>query len=418
MECAKLKPKVEIDCRWIVCYLLAAGNTGGNAKLVSFTMNCWSQNRVVLLTPTGRGALATILLQGPNCVAIADTYFRPSSRRPLAESETGRIRFGRWRFAADQSGEEVVVCRVAADSLEVNCHGGRAAAEAIIGSLVAKGCHQLTWRQWLHDSTDVPLAADARIALASATTRRTAAILLDQLQGRLQEALLEAANHLSAGKLQNALTQLGDTLQFADVGLHLTSPWRVVLAGRPNVGKSSLVNAILGFKRAIVFDQPGTTRDVVTAATALDGWPVLLADTAGLRDAGDVIEQAGVTRAQEALGGADLIVLVFDDSATVNDDDRALSEAFPQALIVFNKCDLHRANASRASALRTSALTGENIARLIDLIVQHIVPSVPPDGAPVPFTKDHVEAIKQAMLLASGGHLREAAERLRAFCGV
>ena len=87
-----------------------------------------------------------------------------------------------------------------------------------------------------------------------------------------------------AADLQAAAARIREWLAWEDFGLHLTRPWNVVLAGRPNVGKSSLINALLGYTRSIVFDQPGTTRDVVTAATAIDGWPIELSDTAGLRE--------------------------------------------------------------------------------------------------------------------------------------
>src|SRR6185503_7750192 len=106
-------------------------------------------------------------------------------------------------------------------------------------------------------------------------------------------------------------------LALAEVGLHLTTPWRVVFAGPPNVGKSSLVNALLGYPRAIVYDQPGTTRDVLTASTAFDGWPFELRDTAGLRDgiSLDSVEVEGVARARAQIATADLVVFVHDRSA-------------------------------------------------------------------------------------------------------
>ena len=112
-----------------------------------------------------------------------------------------------------------------------------------------------------------------------------------------------------------------EMLQFRDLGLHLTTPWRVVLAGAPNVGKSSLMNAIAGYQRAIVSPTPGTTRDVVTVTTAIDGWPVQLADTAGLRETQDELESAGVALADAAIGEADLVIVVSDASADSDVDE-------------------------------------------------------------------------------------------------
>ncbi len=94
--------------------------------------------------------------------------------------------------------------------------------------------------------------------------------------------------------LPSPVAHLDAVLRWTDLGTHLATPWRVVLAGAPNVGKSSLINALLGYGRAIVFDQPGTTRDVVTADAAIEGWPITLADTAGLHDASDATESAGI----------------------------------------------------------------------------------------------------------------------------
>ena len=113
------------------------------------------------------------------------------------------------------------------------------------------------------------------------------------------------------------------------LGRHLTRPWSVVLAGRTNVGKSSLMNALAGYGRAIVHHAPGTTRDAVALATAIDGWPVELCDTAGLRAADDAVERAGIERARQRLAQADLVVLVADRSVPWSAEDQALADQWP-----------------------------------------------------------------------------------------
>ena len=112
-----------------------------------------------------------------------------------------------------------------------------------------------------------------------------------------------------------------------------------MVAGRPNVGKSSLINALLGYPRSIVHPTAGTTRDVVTAATAIDGWPVLLADTAGLGVGGDAVERAGIALAHQQMAQADLIVLLFDLSVPWTAADDALLADWPEAMVVHNKSD-------------------------------------------------------------------------------
>src|SRR5205807_1170609 len=153
-----------------------------------------------------------------------------------------------------------------------------------------------------------PTRAAALEKLAHARTERTAAILLDQANGALETALKAIREQLRQRDATSARQSLDELLKFAALGQRLVEPWRVVVAGAPNVGKSSLVNALAGYQRSVVAPVPGTTRDVVTTALAFDGWPVELADTAGLRDAADELEEAGVARARATLLAADLVV--------------------------------------------------------------------------------------------------------------
>jgi tRNA modification GTPase len=225
------------------------------------------------------------------------------------------------------------------------------------------------------------------MALAEAPTARTAGILLDQYHGALAAAIRTALAAATAGDWRSAASTLDAVLAYRAVGLHLTTPWRVVLAGRPNVGKSSLLNALIGFQRAIVCDVPGTTRDVVTATTAIDGWPLQLADTAGLRATRDAVESAGVERATSAIIDADLVLLV-DDSI---DGPEAAAPNAKAVLRVLNKIDLlpplAQDNSKRWDNC-TSAITGTGVGELVAAIVSTLVPSPPPAGAAVPFTAD------------------------------
>jgi tRNA modification GTPase len=187
--------------------------------------------------------------------------------------------------------------------------------------------------------------------------------------------------------------------------LHLVEPWRVVLAGPPNVGKSSLINALVGYRRSIVFDQPGTTRDVVTVATAIDGWPIELSDTAGLRASDDALESAGVELARRQLAAADCVVLVFDVTEQWTYDFAALIEDYPAAIIVHNKADLRQdADAAlgqfggcHAQPLSTSAVTNHGIENLASTIVGRLVSDEPQPGEAVPFTLPQVEQLRAAL---------------------
>jgi tRNA modification GTPase len=364
---------------------------------------------VVLLTGPGRAAVASLLVEGPRATEIVAGLFHPAGRRPLGQYACGRIVFGRWQ--SPDEGEEIVVCRRAADRIEIHCHGGQAAAAAIIGSLVAAGCREWNWRDWTRDQAPDPIAAEAAIALAGAPTERTAMILLDQQQGALGRALDDLAARLAAGDAPGALARIERLLGWSALGAHLVSPWKVVLAGRPNVGKSSLINALLGYQRAIVHATPGTTRDVVTATTAVDGWPIELADTAGLRASGDALEAAGIERARQMLRAADLVVFVFDATAADEPDQHELRSEWPAALRVLNKCDL-AAPGDERPGLRTSALQGHGVDELARAIAARLVPAAPPTGEAVPFLPEHVQALVEARAALAGGDTAGAARLL------
>ncbi len=357
-----------------------------------------SPTHVVILTPPGRGAIATILVAGPAAIDTVSRLFHPASGKRLAQQPVDRIVFGRWGSTA---GEELVVARRGDERIEIHCHGGEAAPAAIVASLIAEGCVSMPWREWLRASSADPIAAAAQIALADAHTERTAAILLDQYTGALGRELGEIERLLASGgpraEIEARIQQLLDS---APLGLHLTRPWQVVIAGPPNVGKSSIVNALVGYQRAIVFDSPGTTRDVVTASTAVDGWPVEISDTAGLRASCDPLEAAGVELAQNRMATADAIVLVFDLSEPWNREHSELSSEVLSAanragsaitILVHNKCDLAQPHVhDRPTGLLTSAVTGQGIPDLVHQISRRIVPDLPPPGAAVPFTAEQV----------------------------
>jgi tRNA modification GTPase len=395
----------------------------------------------VELTPGGRGAVAVVLVAGPAAVSAVDACFQAGSGRPLAELPIGRIAVGRW---GGPEGEELVVCRRAEDRVEVHCHGGRAAVRGVIGPLIQRGCCEISWRDWLRHSSDDALRAEAHIALADAPTARTMGVLLDQYHGALSGAIRSAMAAIEARDWQRTATTLDGLLRYADVGLHLTTPWHVVLAGPPNVGKSSLINALAGFERAIVAPQAGTTRDVVTTGTAIAGWPVELADTAGLRKTSEELESAGVKLAHEAVLRADVVIAVQDARATGSDTnvERLLGALPPRVRIlhVLNKVDLLDAakrkgfdsnlsasegnagdSLARASghgeartAIATSAVTGQGIAALVDAIAHSLVPVAPPAGAAVPFRREHAAELEEARAAVARRDERAAESALQA----
>ena len=360
--------------------------------------------RAARLTPAGRGAVATIAVQGifpssdqsedgerahPNL----DALFRAANGRALTQQPLGRIAFGEWGIT---NPEELVVSRVAPNQLEIHCHGGDAAVQRVLSDLSRAGCEIVDWRELWDDENDY-LEVECQRILCQTTTWRTSKFVLNQANGVLRRAFqkLEVMAKTDDGAFEGEVDRL---LSWSDFGRHLSEPWSIVLTGRPNVGKSSLINALLGYERAIVFDEPGTTRDVVTGETAFDGWPVVLADTAGIRQTSVELESAGIALAQERLRIADLRLILLDVSQPPTADDTQILTEWPDALVVAHKVDLPGTWGDRlpASAIRVSSTTGEGVEALQKEIVQRLVPDVPNWETAIPLTQRQVEILRQA----------------------
>ncbi len=378
---------------------------------------------VSVLTPAGRGAVATVRVTGDVCLIDGPPpLFRAANRHPIAELPIGRVTFGEWGDVPAEEvatpWEEVVVCRTEDDVLEIHCHGGKAAAVRIVSDLESRGCRVSSSSAISQTAASEAAASDTGeslvdrecvAVLSRATTLRTADVLLQQQSGLLRERF-EQLRHLSS---DDAKRQADALLAWAAFGVHLTEPWRVVLCGPPNVGKSSLINALVGFSRSIVFDQPGTTRDVVTAETAFEGWPVLLSDTAGLREEADELEAEGIERARQQIVNADLRVVLVDVSMPLRDDDRHLVGAWPHAIVVAHKSDLPAVWGDEIlpGALHVSSLTGEGVTPLAEEIIRRLVPVVPAPMTPVPVTPRQVRLLREIRQLMDAESPEEEIQR-------
>lgn len=362
--------------------------------------------RMCLLTPTGRGAVAVVAVFGPAAEDVVGASFCAKNGKPLVGQPFERPVYGHW---GSPSGEDLIVCRRSAVEVEVHCHGGSQSVASVLRRLRAQGCLELAWQDWLRERTGCYMVAEAHAALASARTLSTATILLDQSAGALRNEINATCEDLQAGRAFDALARIERLLDRSGLGLHLTRPWQIIVAGAPNVGKSSLINAIVGYQRAIVFDQPGTTRDVVSTTTVAEGWPLHLSDTAGLHQTQDELEAAGIEAAAIKLAQADLLIWVVDpstlDASFACDCDDFLADRvahmglrLPELrLLVVNKSDLvNNPDRLPPGAIWTSALTGEGVERLLREIVNALIPVVPESGEAVPFTDRQVALLRSA----------------------
>jgi tRNA modification GTPase len=342
-----------------------------------------SDTTITVLTPPGSGAIAVLAVDGPAAWDAIRTLFRAAGSGLLPQ---GPPEHGMWfGWLGDQGGDEVIVSARPGNHFEFHCHGGRQVVDWIVQLFQGQGIAAGTPPAGASLAFADPTAA---ILLPFARTVRTAAILLDQAHG----AYVRAAQAAEAGG--SAADTIAATLRRnARAGGHLVEPWRVAIAGAPNAGKSSLLNALAGFDRSVVSPIPGTTRDALSTSVAFDGWPVDLSDTAGMRDATDTLEREGVDRARAASAGSDLVLWVVDASVRPPGSVYEIAEVFgmPEGrmMVVFNKTDIAKVPTTELpEAARVSARTGAGVAELSARIASALVPDPPAAGEPVPYTPE------------------------------
>jgi len=379
-------------------------------------------------TALGPGAIGIVRMSGPRAIQIAERVFRPAAGRLLGPKDSFRLLYG---HVVDPRTSEVVdevllaVMRgprsyTREDVAEFHCHGGVAAQRSVLQVVLSQGARlaqpgEFTKRAFLNGRIDL---AQAESVAAIVSARSTAALRASvrQLEGGLSsrvkktrarlvgvlagiEATLDFSDEdveevdwaQTARDLEAAAGELADLLKTALVGRALEQGVRTAIVGRPNVGKSSLLNALLARERAIVSDIPGTTRDTVEEGIEIGGIPIHLVDTAGIRRSSDPVEQLGVARSLRAIEQADLVLVVVDLSAPSSEDDReVLAAADPKrTIVVGNKRDLvagsdeelglaltEYAGTVRAGGWRVcvvSALTGNGLDRLRALVEESVL---------------------------------------------
>ena len=299
---------------------------------------------------------------------------------------------------------------------EVNCHGGPAAVAAVARRLAELGLEQVGADRLLEIEGVPRIEREARRLLRTARTPLAARILLDQLHGALARALAKIGEDLKSGGLAAARESLDALLsRWRHAGRFLADPPRIVIAGRPNVGKSTLLNRLVSADRAITSPAPGTTRDYVEADAALDGVPVVLVDTAGLREGRDAVERLGVERARRELARASLVLYLLDAVEGPCAEDQATLRALGRrALAVWNKVDLAPAE---SGAVGVSALLGDGVTELTALLLSRLGYQPPASGDAVPFSAEQVRILEEASNLVAAGKAGAAQQALAALGG-
>jgi tRNA modification GTPase len=364
---------------------------------------------VAIATPFARSGLGIVRLSGTRSREISERMLR-FSHQPRWRSWTSE--FGELIDAQGAVVDQVVVSYfeaprsyTAEDVVEISCHGAPVVLRFCLERAVEEGARiaepgEFTLRAYIKGRIDLPQAEAVR-DLINATTLYQARVAAQQIEGSVsrrirpvKEQLLELIALLEAGidfaeddisvaspdEILRRLEPIGngvqDLLRSFAAGKLVHQGFTLAIAGRPNVGKSSLFNRLLEQDRAIVTEIPGTTRDLVSEATSLEGIPVKLLDTAGIRESRDLVESLGIERTYQAMADADLTLLVFDLSTDLTQEDKLLFEKLQdrRPIIVGNKSDLARRISDFPELLPVSALTGEGIAGLQQAILQRLAP--------------------------------------------
>lgn len=374
-----------------------------------------SDTIAAIATAPGEGAIAIVRLSGPDAYALADRFFRcppplPSARAPGT--------FARGQIV-DPDSQEVLddalllVFRAphsytGEDSVEIQCHGGSQVARRILDALLVAGARQaepgeFTKRAFLNDKIDLT-QAEAVLDLIHARSERAARLATAQLEDALgiriralYDSLLAISTDVEAmldfpddelpqsvpddvaGRLTAISAEIQALLDTWHEGQVLREGARIVIAGAPNVGKSTLLNLLAGRDRAIVSPHPGTTRDTIEESVTLNGYPVQLVDTAGLRTAPCEIEQEGIRRTHRALSQADLCLFLVDASQDLSAEEKSFLEAqkSQKTIVLLNKIDLgQKTTAQTLSGFESISLSLKNeppIDEIIEKIIQKVL---------------------------------------------
>lgn len=387
------------------------------------------------LAPSGIGV---IRLSGDGCAQTADKILRPVSGIPLSQAPNRKMILADLLDRQDRIIDRILAVYTRGphsytgeDTVELQCHGSPAVLTEAMDALFSHGAQQagpgeFTKRAFLNGQMDLT-AAEAVIDLIEAETADAAANAAGQVSGALQkklapvyDSLVAIMSHFHAvldypdediddfslknyaDTLERQKQALSGLLATSQRGQVVKNGIKTVILGRPNVGKSSLLNALAGYDRAIVTDIPGTTRDTIEEKIKLSGLILRLVDTAGIRSTGDAVEKLGVERTISAVREADLALLVLDGASPLSQEDReamAAAKTARHSICILNKGDLGQVLSPEATGFETvlpvSAVTGEGLEAIAPAVEALFSSNVPCDGSLLTNSR-HIHALTQA----------------------
>ncbi len=371
-----------------------------------------------LLTPLGEGGISLIALSGPRSLDTIRPLFR-GPRRPLPESPApGKLYYGHL-YEGDELLDEVLLAYhspeespTGSEMIEINCHGGITPARAVLDALRRSGAQETDFRGLLLSAADSgkldQIQAQAALLIPAAPSPRAAALLLAQYRGALSSEISRIAALLDDAQIQPARDRLRALLARWQSSRKLLSPPVIAIAGKTNVGKSTLLNRLLGYDRAITRDEPGTTRDHVAERLGAQSAVLELVDTAGLGGPDNSISREAQRRTLSILKTADLVLFLFSSDQPLSErESNLLTSLAKRPLIpVAAKSDLGKGPAINRVAritgkkpLPVSSLAGIGLEELKGEITRSVaLPSTAPDE-PAPFTQQQADLLREIIEL-------------------
>ena len=292
-----------------------------------------------ITTPIGEGGIGVILVSGPDSLEIVNAVFKGKKQKDLRNAESKRLYYGDIHSNGSPVDEVIVNVHRKQDSftgedlVEVNCHGGILAVKKTLECVVSAGAEEVHWKglasKPLINKKIDRIQEEALLEIPKAKTKLGVKVLLDQYNGSLSSFIQKTVKQVE--ECDNSREQLNDInnilreiLVTAAFGCAITTPQKLIITGKPNAGKSTLINALLKEDRLITHEEPGTTRDAIDEMISINGIPLTIIDTAGIRETDHEVEKLGVLESKKQLKEADKIIIVFDSSKPAEKEDEEI----------------------------------------------------------------------------------------------
>ncbi|MCP4253050.1 MAG: tRNA uridine-5-carboxymethylaminomethyl(34) synthesis GTPase MnmE [Candidatus Scalindua sp.] len=407
-----------------------------------------------ITTPIGEGGIGVIQVSGPDSLEIVSTVFKGKKLKDLRRAESKRLYYGDI-YSNGSTVDEVIInvlreqdSFTGEDLVEINCHGGILSVKKILECVVSAGAKEVHWeelagRSFANNKID-SIQEEALLEIPKAKTKLGVKVLLDQYNGALSsfiQKIIEKTEKCEKDKeqsfdsaqddvtlsgvevlsiLKSLCTLLREILETSAFGCTITSPQKLIITGKPNVGKSTLINALLKEDRLITHEEPGTTRDAIDEMIEINGIPLTIVDTAGIRETDHEVEMLGVMESKKQLREADKIIIVFDNSKPAEKEDKEIVNFIEELELqktdknisifpVLNKADLPGRLDFKTVVGKTfepmcqvSALNGDELTTLEDTLVSEFkeFANHTPER-PIIFTKRQQEYLSDALNIST-----------------